>query len=351
MKIDRHNYEEYFVLYVDNELGVDEKRQVDLFVKENPDLEEELVMLQQSKLIPEESVVFEGKHLLMKEENNSSINLANYEEWLVLYVDDELNEQDKLSVEKFVAGHPQVQQELALFQQTRLEPEEVVFTNKNVLYRTEKPRVIIMQWWKVAVAAVLILAAGVTTYSVLHKTNNNPTEKVAVNKDQIRKEEKTTPVDPTESVNGNNGNKEQVAVAIPQERKNEDNTKSKSGHKKSSASQLLASNNQHTDGITDRRPGVVNAITAGTRIEQPQINDAVTIGDKMLKENFSTPTVTNNPPQTPEPMYASNTDNSDNKRLRGFFRKATRLIEHTTKINPADDDNRVLIGGMAINLK
>ena len=47
-------------------------------------------------------------------------------------------------------------------------------------------------------------------------------------------------------------------------------------------------------------------------------------------------------------MYASNTEN---KKLRGFFRKATRLIEHATNINPADDDNRVLIGGMAINLK
>ena len=40
MKVDRHNYEEFFLLYIDNELSVDQKKQVDLFVQENADLEE-----------------------------------------------------------------------------------------------------------------------------------------------------------------------------------------------------------------------------------------------------------------------------------------------------------------------
>ena len=62
MNIDRHNYEEYFLLYIDNELSVDQKKQVELFVQENPDLEEELVMLKQSRLIPDDSIVFDRKH-------------------------------------------------------------------------------------------------------------------------------------------------------------------------------------------------------------------------------------------------------------------------------------------------
>src|SRR5437773_6867022 len=191
MKIDRHNYEEYFLLYVDNELSVDQKKQVELFVKENPDLEEELLMLQQSRLIPDNTIVFDKKHLLIKEENNSFINLNNYEEWLVSYVDDELNEEDKIAVEKFAAAHNHVQQELALFRQTKLQPEKIIFSDKDVLYRKEKIAVISMQWWKIAVAAILIIAAGITLYSVWNKRNINggtPTDVV------FKKEQPSNPV-------------------------------------------------------------------------------------------------------------------------------------------------------------
>src|SRR5204863_5066983 len=120
MNIDRHNYEEYFLLYVDNELTVDQKSQVELFVKQNPDLEEELVMLEQSKLIPDASIHFNKKEVLMKEESDASINMNNYQEWLVLYVDNELNKEEKIAVEKFLGAHPKIQHELELFQRTKL---------------------------------------------------------------------------------------------------------------------------------------------------------------------------------------------------------------------------------------
>ena len=95
------------------------------------------------------------------------------------------------------------------------------------------------------------------------------------------------------------------------------------------------------------------------RIDQPKISNAVINNDKLQKDLFNTASVTNSSNQTldnsktsgNDVMYASNTDNNENKRLRGFFRKATRFIERTTNINPANDDNKVLIGGMAINLK
>jgi anti-sigma factor RsiW len=40
MKIDRHNYEEYFILYMDNELSSDDRGQVEEFIQKNPDLKE-----------------------------------------------------------------------------------------------------------------------------------------------------------------------------------------------------------------------------------------------------------------------------------------------------------------------
>ena len=79
MNITRHNYEEYFVLYMDNELGSDDRRQVELFVQENADLKEELDWMQQSHLVADTSVVFDNKDQLMKVSGIGSININNYE--------------------------------------------------------------------------------------------------------------------------------------------------------------------------------------------------------------------------------------------------------------------------------
>jgi len=363
MNIDRHNYEEYFLLYIDNELSVDQKKQVELFVRENPDLEEELVMLKQSRLIPDGSIVFDKKHLLMKEEiaadsaNNSFINLNNYEQWLIMYVDDELNAQERLAVEKFARAHPHVQEEVTIFLQTKLQPEEIVFPNKEILYKRETTvRVISMQWWKVAVAAVLVIAAGITLYSIFNKSTHK-----GIIPDSVASKGQAMP-----STSNTSQNKDdQTASVLKEERKQPTATnavdKEKKQHEQPEGEnrQQLAYNTteqsmEHLDEPKRLQPTTVE-INQSTTIEQPKMADAVAIDDKMHKENINTVAVTNLGVETPDKsstsddavQYASNTEN---KKFRGFFRKATRILERTTSINAADDD-KVLIGGMAINLK
>src|ERR1700691_4096296 len=107
--INRDNYEEYFLLYTDNELSVAEKKAVDEFIEENPDLRGELNMLRQTKLKPEQNIFFDDKDILFRgagADNHPVINHANCMEYFLLYTDNELSDAEKKMVDEFVGRNP-----------------------------------------------------------------------------------------------------------------------------------------------------------------------------------------------------------------------------------------------------
>ena len=56
MDINKNNYEEFFLLYADNELSKTERKVVEIFVQENPDLKEEFSMWKLAINTPDEDV-------------------------------------------------------------------------------------------------------------------------------------------------------------------------------------------------------------------------------------------------------------------------------------------------------
>ena len=58
MNINRDNYEEFFVLYIDKELNAAERAAVDAFLNQHPDLRTEFEMLQETVLPPDASDTF-----------------------------------------------------------------------------------------------------------------------------------------------------------------------------------------------------------------------------------------------------------------------------------------------------
>src|SRR4051794_15360995 len=110
--INRHNYEEFFLMYVDDELSAQQRADVELFVQQNPDLKKEFDMLLQTKLPADEEIVFAHKTNLLNIKD--SIGIDNYQEYFLLYIDNELNENGRKAVEKFVLQQPQLQDEFTL---------------------------------------------------------------------------------------------------------------------------------------------------------------------------------------------------------------------------------------------
>jgi hypothetical protein len=165
MIINRNNYEEYFLLYIDRELSAAERAAVEHFVTENPDLRPELEALQSVTLDGTDTISFPGKKELLSTGSLLSIVTAeNRTEYFILYADNELSNEQKASVEQFVYHHPEHQQEFELFLQARIEADRtVIFEDKNSLYRKEATVRPISGWFKLSAAvaaAVIFLIFG-----------------------------------------------------------------------------------------------------------------------------------------------------------------------------------------------
>lgn len=158
MNINRNNYEEYFLLYADNELSKAERKMVEVFVNENPEFKEEFCMLKLTINLPDEDMKLDDKLFLYKSESTFLIKENNYEEVFVLYHDNELSEKEKLETENFVAQHPNLKDEFELIGKAKLTPDlAAVYPDKNELYRKEKSGTVVsMMIWRYLAAAVLI---------------------------------------------------------------------------------------------------------------------------------------------------------------------------------------------------
>ncbi len=380
MNITRHNYEEYFILYIDNELGSEERHQVESFVQANADLKEELDWLLQSRLVADDSLVFDNKEQLMKISDAESIKTTNYEEWLLLYTDNELTAEQKTTVEKFAAGHPAIQEELDLLQKTKFEPEQaLVFHNKELLYRKEeKVRVIAISWRKIAVAAAFLLAIATTAFFMINRNAGGVSAEIAAGNSPG---EKILPVKPGKSTNVTTDQNPPMAAKSSETKMGRDETiinellairdKKTAGKEKNSRpspllikedAPVVADNNSVKKKTNDLPEPKYNPnVNKGMGEDNPIAKADIIIDESLTnsKENIQAPVVTPGNSQSLNHVVTvasvesiDDTDAAPGKKnkLRGFFRKVTRTFEKTTNIKATDDEDRLLLGGLAIKL-
>jgi len=199
--IEHDNYETFLLLYIDNELTGQQRLAVEDYVAINPLAKAALEVLQTSILPAESNITFENKHLLYKKA--SGITLANYEEYFLLYTDNELGHQQKDEVEHFVLTHPPLQTAFEQLLKSRLIPDAMVFSHKDTLYKKHQRKVYPIYWTRLAVAASLIgvaaflyivvpagntsrqSIAGNTTISTIRPANT-PTGKATTTLPQIK---------------------------------------------------------------------------------------------------------------------------------------------------------------------
>lgn len=200
MKLTRDNYESYFLDYLEGNLKEDQIDQFLDFLEQNPDLKQELQLLE-TVSIPEEKIVFSGKELLYKSEEDAQTALGLQ---AVAFMEGDLQNDGCAAFETYLKSHPELQKEYELYTKTRLVPDTgIVFPDKHKLYR--KSGSVVLMNWVARAAAVVLLLWGISsviqtgTAPVLQKTGQEFAEispKQAPPVKKIETEKKTPETNP-----------------------------------------------------------------------------------------------------------------------------------------------------------
>ncbi len=159
MKINRNNYEAFFIDYLESNL--DEKL-VDEFIEflqKNPDLKEELSLFEPVP-IGQEEITFNKKESLKKNKYDSE---EEFNKAAIAALEGDILEPEKAEFDSYLSSHPEKQKETRLFALTKLQPDEsVIFNKKHKVYRRPPGRILLH--WTIRVAAVVIFTLTVFTF-------------------------------------------------------------------------------------------------------------------------------------------------------------------------------------------
>ncbi len=137
MKINRKNYELYFVDYLDNNLSRGDLLEFMAFLAENPDLEEELNLVKEIKLEPD-TISFNAKSELKKTTKEIKITKEKFEELCIGKIENVLNNEEIILLETQIKLNPELEKEFKLFELTILKSDlSILYSEKESLKHLE----------------------------------------------------------------------------------------------------------------------------------------------------------------------------------------------------------------------
>jgi hypothetical protein len=295
------------------------------------------------------------KSVLFRNESSPLITLENYETFFLLYVDEELNAEERRAVEAFVNENLSLQQEFQLLMQTKVEADEtIVFPDKNTLFKipATKRTVVFTLYRTVAIAAILLLAAGVFW---LMPRENGTSSGSSIAKAEPKK---TTTIQQTDKTT-NNGSKIQQASIEPKEiataekktktvqRTNVDVAKNENPEKPIDPSD----NPGEFSGTREIRPATVETTTPLVAMNETagsgNLASKTLIVDQPAEQSSAKSAgVITGPEGGPEDQP----DGENKSKLRGFFRQVKRVVGKTTHL-PGEENKKLLIGNIEIAIK
>jgi len=167
MEINQHNYEHYFLMYIDNELSATEMAEVSDFIMQHPNYANKLQELQQLKISPD-TLIYENKFSLYK--------LSEQDEQCIAYLENEMTKEEKESFESEISTNIYLQSNVKQWQATFITPPTTIEIDPNFKNSLYKKSAQIKPLWANAtfkrwasVAAILVVVIGFNLFNTQNK--------------------------------------------------------------------------------------------------------------------------------------------------------------------------------------
>jgi len=341
-------------LYVDNELTAAQRLIVEAFVTSNPDLQEEFNLIQQSTFRSNDILDQSFKTSLLKPvEQESGIT----EEQLLLYVDDELNLNEKSAVEKMVATNVSLQKELHWLQQSKLQADEtIVFPDKSILYKEAQPARVffistVARRW--AAAAAILLLLGSSIWLLMNQPNNQ--NGPLVNNPTVIQEKKNPSIQNIPNTSASNQHQVAKAKPDPVQTITPVEAKNNSSVKLTKQNAIIATNNprnneeilKQQEPLIAKNEPKVNTIPENNSTQTSNISTTPTVPQETNTTKTYSYASYNNDENAEEETIFLNEDRQRRSGLKGWVKKAKRIIERKTGMQSTDSEVRFAV--FAIN--
>jgi hypothetical protein len=154
MRIDRTNYEIYFLDYIDGNLPVNLIDQFLDFLEKNQDLKEQLQSVLKSPVtLPDEKIMFKDKKSLLKSELTGT---SDFDYQAIAWIEGDLDKKEEKLFMQELHNDPRKKEALNMIKTLRLSPQQdIIFPHKDLLLKKNKKRN--PSIWTMSVAALLIM--------------------------------------------------------------------------------------------------------------------------------------------------------------------------------------------------
>lgn len=153
--INRNNYETYAIDYINGDLSLEDAALFKAFLDHHPDIEAEIKMFDMFENDEIEIDSENFKNSMKAELNTNNINAENFEELCIAYTEDDIHQKQKEALETYASGSQDRRKMLNTYKHLKLDDEEIIFPDKNLLKHQQNKRHHFI-WYQSAAAIVLI---------------------------------------------------------------------------------------------------------------------------------------------------------------------------------------------------